>query len=1269
MDATAAADSSGEGARHGSGERGNDGRREKDEAKKVSLFGMFRYADRIDVLLMVVGTLGAIGNGVAEPLISVLFGNVINSFGESTNSTILRSVTKAVLNFIYLGIGTAVASFLQVSCWTMAGERQSARIRSFYLKSVLRQDIAFFDTEMTTGEAVSRMSSDTVIIQDALGEKAGKLVQLISAFFGGFVIAFTRGWLLTLVMLTSLPLVAIAGAVSAQMLTRVSSKRLTSYSDAADTVEQTIGSIRTVVSFNGEKKAIATYNNFIKKAYKTVIEEGLINGFGMGSVFCILFSSYGLAFWYGGKLIIDKGYNGGKIMTVLFAVLTGATSLGNATPSISAIAEGQSAAYRLFETIERRPKIDSDDTSGMVLENIKGDVELKDVYFRYPARPEQLILDGLSLQVVSGTTMAIVGESGSGKSTVISLVERFYDPEAGEVLIDGINIKNLSLNWIRGKISLVSQEPLLFMTSIKENIIYGKEDATLEEIKRAAEIANAANFIDKLPNGYDTLVGQRGTLLSGGQKQRIAIARAILKNPKVLLLDEATSALDVESERIVQEALNRIMVERTTLVVAHRLSTVRNVDCITVLQQGKIVEQGTHHALVKDPNGAYSQLIRLQETRGDERRKIQNSGVPNSLSKSTSLSMRRSMTKDSFGNSNRYSFKNPLGLSVELHEEEITGEQNKDDLSDGKTIKKAPIGRLFNLNKPEVPFLLLGSIAASVHGVILPLFGIIMSSIIKSFYEPPDKLRKDSSFWALICVVLGVASLIAIPAEYFLFGIAGGKLIERVRTLSFQNIVRQEVAWFDNPSNSSGALGTRLSVDALNVRRLVGDNLAVMVQSAAALITGFVIAFTADWRLALVITCVIPLVGIQGYAQVKYLKGFSEESKEMYEDASQVATDAVGSIRTVASFCAEKRVVTTYNKKCEALRKQGIRSGIVGGLGFGFSFLVLYLTYALCFYVGALFVRQGKTTFADVFRVFFALVLAAVGVSQASALASNATKARDSAISVFSILDRKSKIDTISGEGLMLENVTGDIDFTNVSFKYPSRPDVQIFSDFTLHIPSRKTIALVGESGSGKSTIIALLERFYDPDSGRISLDGVEIKSLRISWLRDQMGLVGQEPVLFNDTIRANITYGKHGEVTEEEVTAVAKAANAHDFISSLPQGYDTLVGEKGVQLSGGQKQRVAIARAIIKDPKILLLDEATSALDAESERIVQDALDRVMVSRTTIVVAHRLSTIKGADMIAVLKEGKIAEKGKHEALMRIKGGVYASLVELRSNS
>ncbi|KAM3333844.1 hypothetical protein ACQJBY_028744 [Aegilops geniculata] len=388
-----------------------------------------------------------------------------------------------------------------------------------------------------------------------------------------------------------------------------------------------------------------------------------------------------------------------------------------------------------------------------------------------------------------------------------------------------------------------------------------------------------------------------------------------------------------------------------------------------------------------------------------------------------------------------------------------------------------------------------------------------------------------------------------------------------------------------------------------------------------------------------------------------------------YEEASQVATDAVGGIRTVASFCAEQKVMDVYEKKCEIPTRQGMREGLVGGLGFGFSFLVFYLTYALCFYVGAKFVHEGTATFPEVFRVFFVLVLATSGISRTSAVGADSTKANESAISVFEILDRKSKIDSSSEEGMVVANLRGDIEFQNVCFSYPLRPNVQIFTDLSLSIPSGKTAALVGESGSGKSTAIALLERFYDPSSGRILFDGVELPALKVSWLRLQIGLVAQEPVLFNDTIRANIAYGKQGEASEEEIVAAAEAANAHQFISGLPDGYNTVVGERGIQLSGGQKQRVAIARAVVKDPKVLLLDEATSALDAESERVVQEALDRVMVGRTTVVVAHRLSTVRGADIISMVKNGTIVEKGRHEELMRIKDGAYASLVELSSTS
>ncbi|RCV26912.1 hypothetical protein SETIT_5G283700v2 [Setaria italica] len=1151
-----------------------------DAGKMVPFVGLFGYADGKDVLLMLVGTVAALGNGFAQPLMTLIFGQLINAFGGATTETILDRVIKVVLNFVYLGTGTGVAAFLQVSCWTMTGERQATRIRSLYLKSVLKQDVAFFDVELTTGQAVSRMSGDTVIVQDAIGEKVGKFLQLTSNFIGGFIVAFVKGWLLSLVMLSCIPPVVIAGGVVSKMLSKISSKGQASYSDAGNVVEQTIGAIKTVISFNGEKQAIALYNKFTHKAYKATVEEGITNGFGRGSVFFVFFASYGLAIWYGGKLIISRGYSGGDIVSIVFAVMVGALSLGHATPCIAAFAAGQSAAYRLFTTIKRKPEIDPDDASGKELEDIRGDVELKDVYFSYPARPEQLIFDGFSLHVPNGTTMAIVGESGSGKSTVISLVERFYDPQAGEVLVDGINIKSLRLGWIRGKIGLVSQEPLLFMASVKDNIRYGKEDATIEEIKRAAELANAANFIDKFPNGYDTSVGQRGAQLSGGQKQRIAIARAIIKNPKILLLDEATSALDVESERTVQEALNRIMVDRTTLVVAHRLSTVRNADCISVVQKGKIVEQGHHDELVINPDGAYSQLIRLQKSPKDKQKL--DCRIYDTMSKSRRLTSIELIGRSSAGNSSRHSFILPFGLpsSVELLEGNDTNENLKEEAGDSGIPKQTHLGRLANLNKPELPFILLGSLAAAVHGMLLPVSGIIISNAIIIFFEPADKLRKDSQFWGLLGVVLGIVSIIAVPLEYFLFGVTGGKLIERIRALSFRSIVHQDVAWFDDPKNSSGTLSARLSVDALNVRRLVGDSLALAVEVTSTLITGFVIAMIADWKLCLIIICVIPLVGLQGYAQIKFLKGFSEDAK-----------------------------------------------------------------------------------------VFFALMLATFGISETSALASDSKKAKESTVSIFALLDRKSKIDSGSNEGLTLDEVKGDIDFRHVSFKYPSRPDVQIFSSFTLHIPTGKTVALVGESGSGKSTVIALLEQFYRPDSGTISLDGVEIKNLKINWLRNQMGLVSQEPVLFNDTIRANIAYGKQGEVTEEELIKVAKLADAHEFISSLPQGYQTTVGERGVQLSGGQKQRVAIARAILKDPRILLLDEATSALDAESERIVQDALDHVMVGRTTVIVAHRLSTIKGADIIAVLKDGMIVEKGSHETLMNIKDGFYTSLVELRSSS
>ncbi|KAM1959230.1 hypothetical protein FF1_004742 [Malus domestica] len=1250
------------------------------EKQKVAFYKLFAFADRLDIALMIVGTISAVGNGLSQPLMTLVFGNLINTFGSTDPGHIVPLISKVSLKFVYLAIGTGAAALLQVACWMVTGERQAARIRGKYMKAILRQDIGFFDTETSTGEIIGRMSGDTILIQEAMGEKVGKFIQLCSTFLGGFMIAFVKGWRLAIVLLATIPAIVIAGATMATIMARMSSRGQTAYAEAGNIVEQTVGSIRTVASFTGEKQAIEKYNQKLKVAYNTMVQQGLVTGLGLGIFMLVIFCTYALAVWYGSKMIIRHGYNGGQVINVIFALMTGGMSLGQASPSLNAFASGKAAAYKMFETISRNPTIDPYDASGIVLQDVKGDVELKDVYFRYPARPDVKIFVGFSLYVPSGTTTALVGQSGSGKSTVIGLVERFYDPEAGEVLIDGVDLKKLQLKAIREKIGLVSQEPNLFTTTIRENIKYGKDDATDEEIRRATELANAAKFIDKLPQGIDTMVGEHGTSLSGGQKQRIAIARAILKNPRILLLDEATSALDAESEKIVQDALVNLMSNRTTIVVAHRLTTIRNADCIAVVHRGKIVEKGTHNELTKDPEGAYSQLIRLQE--GSKVDNEAQTSDPNRMdtsldtdrtllsSGSRRLSMRRSISRGSSGN--RHSFTIGFGIPgpVDIQESEVGHEDDHDRPKvDPEKRKTVSIRRLAALNKPEAPVLLLGAIAAAGHGVIFPIFALLLSKAIRMFYEPPNELRHDSRKWALVYVGLGCAALLVIPVQNFFFGVAGGKLVERIRALSFQKVVHQQVSWFDDPANSSGAIGARLSTDASTIKSLVGDALALIVQNIATIIAGLIIGFTANWKLTLVVLAVSPLMLLQGTLQAKFLKGFSADAKLMYEEASQVANDAIGSIRTVASFCSEKKVIEAYEKKCEGPLKQGVRLGVVSGSGFGFSFFLMFCTNALVFYIGAILVKHGQATFEQVFKVFFAVTISAMGVSQSTSMAPDSNKAKDSSASIFQILDSKPKIDSSSNEGVTLLHLIGDIELEHVSFKYPMRPDVQIFRDICLKMPSGKTVALVGESGSGKSTVIGLIERFYDPDSGRVLLDGVEIQKFKLNWLRQQIGLVGQEPVLFNESIRANIAYGKPGDVTEEEIIAATTAANVHNVISSLPQGYDTSVGERGVQLSGGQKQRIAIARAILKDPKILLLDEATSALDAESERKVQDALDRVMVNRTTVVVAHRLSTIKGADIIAVVKNGVIAEKGSHDFLMKITDGAYASLVALNSSS
>ncbi|KAJ4710965.1 ABC transporter B family protein [Melia azedarach] len=909
---------------------------------------------------------------------------------------------------------------------------------------------------------------------------------------------------------------------------------------------------------------------------------------------------------------------------VLFSLLESVQVLSgvaimSALPNLAFISQATTAATRIFEMIDRIPDIDSEDENGKILAYVRGEIEFKEVDFSYPTRPDTPILQGFSLKVKAGKTVGLVGGSGSGKSTVISLLERFYDPVNGDIFLDGHKIKRLQLKWLRSQMGLVNQEPILFATSIKENILFGKEGASMELVVKAAKAANVHDFIDKLTDGYETKVGQFGVQLSG------------------------------ESERIVQEALDQASQGRTTVIIAHRLSTIRNADLVVVLQSGRVIESGSPDELVQMNNGeggAYSRMVELQKSAMTNE---VSSGIYNPTEGRNHHNWVSSMTPrsrnsmiSSSQNSPAYPF-SPLFSIGMTHSFQMDCNDNQND----KHLKNyshfpSPILRLLRISATEWKRTLLGCIGSAGSGAIYPSYAYCLGSVVSAFFNNDDsRLKRDIRLYCFIFLSLTVLNFFANLLQHYNFAIMGEQMVKKVREKMLGKIFTLEIGWFDQDENTSAAICARLANEANLVRSFIADRMSLLVQVTFSASLAFTLGLVVTWRVAIVMIAIQPLIIGSFYSRSVLMKSMSEKAQKAQTEGSQLASEATINHRTITAFSSQNRILNLFRETMKGPKKESMKQSWFSGFGLFSSQFLTTASVALTYWYAGRIMNQGLATPKQLFQAFFLLMSTGKNIADAGTMTSDIAKGGSAIKTIFMILDRKTT---------------------------QSRPEQTIFRDLSLKIEEGKTVALVGQSGSGKSTIIGLIERFYDPQSGSVLVDEHDIKSYNLRRLRSCIALVSQEPTLFAGTIHENIAYGEE-DATEAEIRRAATLANAHEFISSMKDGYDTYCGERGVQLSGGQKQRIALARAMLKNPVILLLDEATSALDSVSENLVQEALEKMMVGRTCVVVAHRLSTIQKADCIAVIKNGKVVEEGSHSSLLGMgSAGAYFSLIKLQGS-
>jgi ATP-binding cassette subfamily B (MDR/TAP) protein 1 len=1243
--------------------------------------------------------------------------------GASVSSSvgIEDQVREKVLYVIYVAIANFILIYAHTFFFSLFSERLVRRLRLRYLTALLHaHDVAYFDS-LPAGEAACHLDADLQSIQSGTAEKVGLFLSSVSYFVTAYGVAFYLSPRLAGMLVALVPAFGLMAGVGNALSRRYQDRVSAAVNKATSVASAALGNMLVVHAFGAKGRLEGMFASHLRVARSEGLKKSVVSAVQVGLLYFIAYSANALAFWQGSREIARSmeggdGLSVGAVYTVIFILVDASFIITQVAPFLSLFGNAASAYDKLLPTLELLPDVRSgEEVAGTEMVDIEGEIEFRDVQFSYPSRADVQVLKDFSVKIPAKQYTAIVGPSGSGKSTLVSLMTKVYSPGSGSVLFDGKDTQAFDIRVLRPLFGVVEQNARLFDRSILENIALGlisspharhahlkaalassaladfaesiqsgtrfelalnNSASEVREIialvQTAAQRAHASDFIARLPYGLATSVGASGRKLSGGQRQRIALARALVREPSVLILDEATAALDTASERAVLAAVDEIRGSGVTVIsIAHRMSSVKGVDRVIVVKEGRVAEEGDYEELVSR-GGMFSEMVKMQDGRALGKSKTSQIWQRESIDdiEEDEEEAAHSMAKERQVSKAAVLPAGPVS-AVDLEMMDSGTDASADTHMRGILSSMASV---LKLARPHLGFIILGATAATAVGASHAGEAVVFGHSLGSLNScvGTERIISAGNLFGLLFFILAVVELITNFASTASFGRVAEKLLFKVRLLTLRSFLHQDLHWHESQGRTPSSLLTYLSSDTSSLSGLTGVIFGTLLAVVVHMVAGLIVAHIVAWKIAVVLLAAVPILLGSGYFRLRVLNQFQERHQAAFALSVAIALEAIDSIRTIKIFGLEQETIATFQRSLRGPYKSTLKNVAYSNFWMAMAYSVSNVVYALAYWWGAEQIQSGMYTQTQFFIVLPALLFAAQSGGQMFSLAPDISKANIATRRLMSIISQGPTDSSVSDddaqvsdieaceEALDLEkapNTTEGLSvlFDSVRFSYPSRPNNEILHSLTLTVPANSFTALVGPSGSGKSTIFALIERFYTPSSGRILLNGIDYSSRSSVSFRDNIALVPQETILFDGTVRFNISLGARPsdpEPTLSEIEEACRAANIHDMIASLPSGYETMCGSSGRSFSGGELQRLAIARALVRRPKLLLLDEATSALDAASEGLFREALKRISRKVTVVAIAHRLATVRDADVICMIEEGRCVASGRHEELV-----------------